>query len=240
MNSFSRLPDSVDSSRQFSMYKDDTTVDVTYDYFKHFDKVSLQDVILKWRIVFHHTHQFRPYSELDYENIIPVVRKYFSPSEKVHRYVDSIKQKYKIDCNNCIAVYYRGTDKATETQLCDFDDFYSRIKQMCELHPDKKVLVQSDSATFLDYMMSTSTPVVIVQENDSSYSNKGIHNVSSAQKNYTDMFFLFSTFLIISKCKYIICSSGNCSLWMMLYRGNGRNVLQYLSGKWHNSVECEA
>lgn len=55
-------------------------------------------------------------------------------------------------------------------------------------------------------------------------------------ENYYQMFYFLSTVVIISKCKYIICSSGNCSIWMMLYRGNGKNIIQYLNGTWFNSV----
>ena len=42
--------------------------------------------------------------------------------------------------------------------------------------------------------------------------------------------------VIISKCKYIICSSGNCSIWMMFYRGNNKNIIQHINGSWYNSV----
>jgi hypothetical protein len=35
----------------------------------------------------------------------------------------------------------------------------------------------------------------------------------------------------MAKCKYIICGSGNCSIWMMFYRGNCDNVYQFLKNK---------
>ena len=77
---------------------------------------------------------------------------------------------------------------------------------------------------------------IIVNENHTSYSNKGIHYEKSPADNYNEMFDLFSTFLIIAKCKYVICGSGNCSIWMMLYRGNNKNVIQYLKGNWCNNI----
>ena len=42
--------------------------------------------------------------------------------------------------------------------------------------------------------------------------------------------------IIMSKCKYIICGSGNCDIWIMFYRGNNKNVIQNLTGTWYNSV----
>jgi hypothetical protein len=45
--------------------------------------------------------------------------------------------------------------------------------------------------------------------------------------------------IIMSKCKYVICGSGNCSIWIMLYRGNNKNVCQYLDGTWYDTLELE-
>lgn len=41
--------------------------------------------------------------------------------------------------------------------------------------------------------------------------------------------------IIMSKCKYIICGSGNCSIWIMFYRGHAEGVHQYLNGLWYSS-----
>jgi hypothetical protein len=32
---------------------------------------------------------------------------------------------------------------------------------------------------------------------------------------------------IMSKCKFIICNTGNCSLWISLFRGNSTNIFQF-------------
>jgi hypothetical protein len=71
-----------------------------------------------------------------------------------------------------------------------------------------------------------------VEENRTSDTNIGIHNEMPCFQNYIDIQTLFATFLIISKCKYIICSSGNCSIWMMFYRNNSHNVYQNLHKQW--------
>uniref|UniRef100_A0A6C0H8T3 Uncharacterized protein n=1 Tax=viral metagenome TaxID=1070528 RepID=A0A6C0H8T3_9ZZZZ len=43
--------------------------------------------------------------------------------------------------------------------------------------------------------------------------------------------------IIMSKCHYIICGSGNCSQWIMYYRGNNNNVIQNLEGKWITNIK---
>ena len=100
-----------------------------------------------------------------------------------------------------------------------------------------KILIQTDTSQFIDYINSKNLEnIIIINENKTSYTNKGIHNEQSRNENYYDMLNFLSTVLIISKCKYIICSSGNCSIWMMLYRGNNKNVIQYLNDSCYNSV----
>jgi len=74
--------------------------------------------------------------------------------------------------------------------------------------------------------------VIVIIENSTSYTNRGIHKEKTPSDNYNDVQTLFATFLIISKCKYIICSSGNCSIWMMYYRENANNVFQNLNKVW--------
>ena len=146
------------------------------------------------------------YANLDYKNIKPLIKKYFSPSAKINETINNIKKKYNIVFSNTVSLYYRGTDKKIETQLASFIDYIN----------DKKL-----------------KNVVIIDENKTSYSDRGIHNEEPRKTNYQDMFYFLSTIIIISKCKYIICSSCNCSIWTLFYRGNSENVIQYLNGTWY-------
>ena len=41
--------------------------------------------------------------------------------------------------------------------------------------------------------------------------------------------------IIMSKCKYIICGSGNCSIWIMFYRENSKNIIQNLNNVFYIS-----
>ena len=78
-------------------------------------------------IHYHHDDQYTNYAELDYKCIIPLVKKYFSPSVEINKIIDNIETKYNIIHDNTVAVYYRGTDKFKETRLASFDDFYNQI-----------------------------------------------------------------------------------------------------------------
>jgi hypothetical protein len=229
-----KLPDVVDSSELFEFYKNDKIKDISLEYFENYNNIT--DIYISHPIHYNHTNQFTNYSNLHYEYIIPLIKKYFSPSVKINEIIGNIEKKYNFEYDNTVAVYYRGTDKIIETQLASFDEFYKQIIEITNKNKNIKILIQTDTAQFIDYINSKNLEnIIIINENKTSYKNIGIHN-EEKNENYYQMFYFLSTVVIISKCKYIICSSGNCSIWMMLYRGNGKNIIQYLNGTWFNSV----
>ena len=235
INSNLKTPNTVDSFNLFMLYKKNFNEDITYDFFEHYNNTKHNEI--KYPINYHHSHQFHDYSNIDYKHIIPLIEKYFSPSNNITNKINHLIQKYNIDYENTLAIYYRGTDKSKETQIASFDEYYNQINQIIKQNKSINILVQTDTSQFVDYINNKNLKnIIIVNENHTSYSNKGIHYEKSPTDNYNEMFNLFSTFLIIAKCKYIICGSGNCSIWMMLYRGNNKNVIQYLNGKWCNNI----
>ena len=125
------------------MYKPNTS-DVTFEYFEHYE--NMKELNFNNIINYHHRNQFNDYSQLDYNNIIPVVKKYFSPSKQIINIIKNIEDKYHIDYNNTIAVYYRGTDKYNETQIASFDEFYTKIKEINNLYVNKQIFIQTDIA----------------------------------------------------------------------------------------------
>ena len=227
INSKRTVP-TVNSSSQFSMYKYKHG-DITYDYFQHYTTI---ENTIKYPIDYKENYQFIDYSRLEYNTILPIVKKYYTPSNQITRTVDYLKNKYQLN-DEYIGVYYRGTDKAIETQIASFEDFYNKIIEINK--EGLKIIIQTDSSHFLDYIKSKLDNLIIITENDTSSSDKGVHFLNNSKKNYIDMFYLFSTFLILSKCKYIITGSSNASMWMMLYRGNNNNAHQYLNGEWLNN-----
>ena len=46
-------------------------------------------------------------------------------------------------------------------------------------------------------------------------------------ENYAKATLALAITIIMSKCKYIVCTTGNCSIWIMLYRGNVDNIFQF-------------
>jgi hypothetical protein len=233
INNNKRLPEKVDSSKQFMMYKTNKRDDITYDFF---EKPENRKYEYTNYIDYNHDYQFIEYSKLNYENIKPIINIYFEPSERIKTVINNIITTYNICYERCVSVYYRGTDKCIETGIDSFDSFNNKLTELLMTINDNdiQILIQSDSAQFIDYITTKNNKynLIIINELSASYTNKGSHHERTRKQNYNDITNLLSIISIISKCKYIICSSGNVSIWTMLYRGNYENVYQSLNLKW--------
>lgn len=228
INQYKALP-AINSFGIFTMYKPDKSKDIWPDFFAPPPEV-LEPLTL---INFNHTHQFKLYSSLDFDNINQFFHRYFQPSERIRAITESLISKYSIDADNCIAVYYRGTDKSRETAIDSFESFYTKL-----LHTIKddttQILIQTDTAQFIEYLRTK--PIyprcIVVNELRPSFTSRGIHNERSAMENYNDISHLLAVIQIIARCQHLICSSGNVSLFIMFCRGNSLNVWQNLKRKW--------
>jgi hypothetical protein len=245
IHEFRKLPVDVNSSDVFYLYKIDKTKDITYDFFIHSNStppISLNDInnIILYKHQYNlDVQQFTEYGSYNYNFTTSLINKYFTPTQYINNIANNLISKYNIDVNNCIVIYYRGTDKYQETAIDSFDSFYNKLSELLEIINNNNItiLIQSDTAQFVDYIKSKSiiNPVIIFNEMETSYTNKGIHYEHTSEQNYKDISYLFASVLIMSKCKYILCSSGNVSMWIMLYRGNAMNVHQNLNLKWINN-----
>ena len=101
-NANSILPSTVDSSKQFEWYKNDKSADITFDYFERFTNVDI--LVPTTQVKYHWSDQFINYSGLDY-NIIPLVKKYFSPSKNINNIIEKMSSKYQLNCYNICVLF---------------------------------------------------------------------------------------------------------------------------------------
>jgi hypothetical protein len=240
IKSYKVFPQRVNGVDLFTLYKlpEQENQDITHVFFEHPSEIPTPIS----KINYIHEHQYIAYSQLDYKNLMPVMKTFFEPSAQIVEIVRQFENKYGIDAENCIAVYYRGTDKISETQLDSFDRYYDKLTEVLNTNHDDtncKILLQSDSAQFFYYMKCKfrdsrhSANLVIIDEIAPTTSTTlGAHYERTGQRNHSDIKHLLAAVVLISKCKHVICSSGNVSTWMMLYRGNSANVHQNLNLAW--------
>jgi len=236
-NENKKLPDEVDSSKQFLLYKHSDELqnkDASFEFFEHYDTIAKEIQYIKHIGDFPHNDWSSNYKKLDYVSIQPFINKYFTPNKKIIEMRDSLIAEFGIDVKNCIGVYIRGTDKYIDTPLGSYEEYYQKIKQVIELNKQSQVLLQSDDGGFLNYIKGKDIQnLIILNKTSVSFNKTGAHFSSNNLQNYKDIQYLISIFLIISKCKYIILNSSNCSLFIMYYRGNSENVYQFSNNVWN-------
>ena len=237
INLHKQLPSIVDSSEQFRWYKNDTNYnrDITFDYFEN-DNVT--DVDITVPINYHHEHQYINYSDLDYKSLTPLVKKYFYPSIEINENINRIEKKYNLNYENICVLFYRGNDKNRETSKCGYDEYLNYANQLLEKDQNIVFLIQSDETEFIEFMTNQFPNNSFYFRDEIRHMNKCDDTVDMRMRsqNYEFSKKYLAITIIMSKCKYIICGSGNCDVWIMLYRGNNKNVIQNRNGVWHNSV----
>ena len=235
-----KFPDLVDSSLLFNWYKECQYEDITFNYFEHYDNIN--EIINKKIPVSNENdiseYQFYVYQLLDFESINPVITKYFSPSKNILNIIKNMEKKYNIDYNNICVLFYRGNDKNRETLICDYSEYLVYANKILEINPNILFLIQSDETEFINFI-SERFP------NNSFYFNDEIRHIPKCNstvdilmkdKNSVFSKYYLAITIIMSKCKYIICGSGNCSFWIILYRGNNKNIIQNLNNKWYSNI----
>lgn len=176
--------------------------------------------------VFDYWEQFCDYKKLKFDGLKSVVKKYFTPTKTILDIKRALMAQYGIQPENCVGVYYRGTDKKSEVVECGYDNYYNKIKEV--LQPGQQLLIQTDSAPFLDYIKEKNITYITIKQNDVSYTDKGIHFERTPAQNHEDMKYLLATVLILSECKTLINCASNVSMWAVLFRGHGNGVYQWL------------
>jgi hypothetical protein len=227
-----RLPDIVDSSLMFGWYKFDKTKDVVFDYFDHYD--NYDNIEYEKDIYFWNWQQYENYSRLPYADWTPFVTKYFSPSSEVKTMISNIEAKYNLDYENLCVLFYRGNDKNYETKICEHEEYIPIAKRILRENPHTQFLIQSDETEFIEKMTAEFPQNSFYFKDEIRHMNKKLGTVDS-DKTKIDVFsknYLAIT-IIMSKCKYLVFGSGNCSIWILLYRGNADNVYQNVNDTWH-------
>lgn len=238
INSNKTLPNGVDSSEQFSWYKNckNKNKDITFDYFQNY--INIPNVNITYPINYHSSHQFINYSNIDYNCITPLIKKYFSPSHEINIIINNIEKKYNLLYKNICVLFYRGNDKNRETKKCPYHEYLIYINQLLKKNPNLVFLIQSDETEFIEFITNKFPNNSFYFKDEIRHMKKSNSTVDikMSSQNYEFSKKYLAITIIMSKCNYIICGSGNCDIWIMLYRGNNNNVIQNLNGTWYNSA----
>ena len=239
INKSKKIPDCIDSSKQFEWYKKDIKKDITYDYFEKYDNIKNTELHLpiKWHW---HSSQYIDYADIEHRSIGPIIKKYFSPSNEINEIINNMEKKYNLKYENICVLFYRGNDKSTEAKKCSYSDYLKFSDEILSRNPNIYFLIQSDETEFIEFMINKYPNNSFYFKDEIRHIKKCKDTVDNVMKstNYEFSKKYLAITIIMSKCKYVICGSGNCDVWIMLYRGNNKNVIQNSqSGKiWYNTA----
>jgi hypothetical protein len=229
-NKNKKLPILIDSSKMFGVYKNHVNQDIYKICFYE------KDIDIKYEddIFFSKTKmegQFSDYKLLNFEKVLPFVRKYFNPTNFITEKIDYLESKYNINYNNnYCGVFYRGNDKIKETQKPPYEEVLIKALELKNKNPDVIFIVQTDEEEFLHFFLNNFSNSIYFKEIP--VIQNSMTTVARAIENNLDKldilgYFIASIF-IQSKLKNIICSSGNCELFIVFFRENANGVFQYL------------
>lgn len=223
-NKYKELPERIDSTQQFLFYRPS----ICEDFF-----MTLPSVRISERSSFEHWYQFLGYRTLLFSSLLPFVRKYFYPAPAIEALVAEIEKKYSLDYKNTCVLFYRGNDKVTETTLPSYGDYIARGKVILAANPKIRLLVQSDELEFVAAMKNAFGDIVVFTDEVRMIpkENTSVDVVFKEENYYFSKYFL-AIVLVMAQCRFVICNSGNISLWLTLYRGNADGVQQFLKGRW--------
>ena len=226
INTNKKLPETVDSSEQFKWYKKMyTTDDITYEYFEKERDVLIE---INTSLTFHHRFQYLKYDSLSYKEYIPFINRYFYHSKDVLQIINQIEQKSKIEYQNTCVLFYRGNDKATEINLPSYDSLLEVAKKVQQHNPNVRFLVQSDETEFLQKMLELPNSFYFCDEIRHIPKQKATVDHFDINQNLKFSKLFLAITIIMSKSQYVVCNTGNCSLWICLYRGHTQNVFQII------------
>lgn len=227
-----KTPDAIDTHGLFNLYKTNPHQDIDTHFFNR-QKIAIpyfKDVLTTNSP---DEQQFSDYKLLNYADLKPFVEKYFSPTNRVQNHSQSLSGKYAIDYENTCAVFYRGTDKCVETNPPSYQEMIAKALSLKTENPGIKFLVQTDEIQFLQAFSQQVPDTFHIEETPKMNKTDkcNISHVLPADKKLDATVSYVAAILILAKCKYVITTSGNGELWVMLYRGHSQGVYQYLNPK---------
>ena len=131
-------------------------------------------------------------------------------------------------------LFFRGGDKISETKLPSYQEYIVEIRKKHE-HTNLKYLVQSDESEFIEEMMNTFSQSFYFKDEIRTLpaSRKGqVDNCITDVSNFEFTQKFLAIVIIMSKCKFVYCNSGNISIWIRIYRELNEGFNQWIF--WNN------
>jgi len=221
MKKYKKTPDIIDSTKQFLNYKtrQQKNLDISPHFFNLNKFINIKEINILLTSDSREL-QFSNYKLINFYQSKPLIDKYFGPSIKIKEKISMIEEKYRINYEKILAVYYRSTDKSVETNIPSIETIINKISEVKKINPELQILYMTDDLNSKKRIRNQFKNVITIDEVDKHYS-----------RSYDHAQWFMSSMIVMSKAHSIITTSGNVSNWMVFYRNNSKNIYQYLSPK---------
>lgn len=187
--------------------------------------------------------QFCDLARYNFAALAPVLAAYFTPDARIDAIQTALRSKYGIDYQRTCVLFYRGNDKARESVPCDYGEMVDRALAATADRPDTAFWLQSDETEFLSFARdrltrqgprSDRSPAVITMDGGdirhmSSRDDTVDHLDRASNFEYACKFLAIAR--MMARCRQVVCTSGNVSSWVALFRGSARGMVQHLAPK---------
>lgn len=168
------------------------------------------------------------YKNIQYDCLKDILYKFFDPADDIKKLKKDIINKYAIDTDKTIAVYYRGTCKKIELDLPTYDSYFYKIEQLKKDNPEYKILIQSDELEFIAEAKKEFPSCIVIAE-DKVKGNKLSSPFWYLNNDTYSYHVFFAIVLLLADCRHIILNTCNVGLWICLYRGHKEGIIQHLN-----------
>ena len=212
----------ISNTNSFASFFSPTNVDVNIPTFQSLPQLS--------------NDLFGPH--IDYSIILnkfkPFVQKWYEPNNHTKDIEQYLINKYKINFSKTIGICRRGTDKCCEVKVAPIEKYIKAAKDLLAIHPDHKILIQTDCAYTVDEFKKTFGNVCIhfneygleTSRDNSGNFGTAPSSVRTANKQFHGRC-LLAVVSILSKCNIVINCTSNIALWIYLMRDYNGNEYQF-------------
>lgn len=224
-------PDTIDSSNVFNWHRY-TNNNIFFDFFKIGDIHKLDASLIGYNDAEKGSLQFKKYVECNLDVYFKYVNVYFNLSDNVMYIYQNMIDKYNINYDNICCLFLRGNDKATECAIPSYDKYIKKGKEIIQINPNIIFLIQSDEKEFIDEMILHFPNNIIFKDEIRIIPKNTKMTVDNHGKtpeiNHKYALNFLAIVYIMSKCKYVVCNSGNISFWILMYRQHFNNFIQLI------------
>lgn len=168
----------------------------------------------------------------DWSTLVDV---YFTPSIEVTNIEQNLKNRYKLNVDKTVCLYYRGTDKYTEIIPTSYDEFTQNAKHLIEMDDTiEHVLIQTDAASLIDHLLlelkDMGKRLIVIEENPVSTNEIPTFQIIRDEDKLIKAQTFLATVHLMSQCKYVLTTTGNVAAYVNAYRGHPRGLIQMNNG----------